>query len=192
MGAKWNAAVPTSLFNDDRELGVVDVADAGEEVMLHLEVEATKQPAQQGIGAAEVHGGGQLVIRPGTHGGGVGVDAGELHFLDAVGQLKDDTNDDAMHHRRHQVAADHRAEGMELQRHQEGQGDEDQLASQEHKPVISAQRRQGTAAAVPAGEIDKIIEELPLDREHPVEGPEVQMLPAMPPAMGLMGGQTTD
>jgi hypothetical protein len=68
--------------------------------VLHLEIQATKQPIKQGIGTAGVHRGNQLVIRLGAHGQGVGIDAGELHLLDAVGQLKDDANHNAMHHRR--------------------------------------------------------------------------------------------
>jgi len=42
MGAEGNPAIPASLFNNDGELGIVDVADAGEKVMLYLKVQATK------------------------------------------------------------------------------------------------------------------------------------------------------
>ena len=62
----------------------------------------------------------------------------------------------------------------------------------EHQPVGRGQTGQGMVTAAPADEIGEVIEELPLDRQHPVEGPEIEVLPAMPPVVGLMGRQPTD
>ena len=50
--------------DDARDLGVVRVRDAWEEVMLDLEVESTEEPRQDGVAGAEVDRGLDLMDRP--------------------------------------------------------------------------------------------------------------------------------
>src|SRR5207302_11145863 len=75
-----------SLLDDPGERRVMQVANAGKQVVLHLEVEATQIPAEQRVRGGEVHRGRNLMLRP------VGLDAAaaeELGLSHAVRELED-------------------------------------------------------------------------------------------------------
>lgn len=54
----------TRLLDNARDRRVVHVADAGEEVVFHLIIQASEQPSQNAAARGEVRRGLQLVDRP--------------------------------------------------------------------------------------------------------------------------------
>src|SRR5882757_4949003 len=94
-----DVAFEADLLHDLADLGVVDVRDAREEVVLDLEVEAADQPCDQLAAGGEVGGGGDLVdgvlLRQEVAGG---VGEGEVGVLDGVGELEDDGEGEAGGH----------------------------------------------------------------------------------------------
>ena len=64
VDAVAHAVLPAGLLDDPRERRVVQVADAREQVVLHLEVQPAEVPGHQPVAAGEVHRGLHLVDRP--------------------------------------------------------------------------------------------------------------------------------
>src|SRR5688572_10137437 len=72
-------------LHDIRDARIVNVADAGKQVVLDLEVEATDVPAQQAVVSPEIDRGFHLVHSPGPrHSLDVGCERGKFGLLDAV------------------------------------------------------------------------------------------------------------
>jgi hypothetical protein len=88
----------------------VHVADAHEQVVLHLEVEPADQPAQHAVVARKIHRGLQLMDRPGRLHAAAGiVRLGKVRFHHHVCQLEHDRQQESRHRRHRGVEQHHRA-----------------------------------------------------------------------------------
>src|SRR5437016_14192948 len=108
------------------------MTNAGEEVMLNLEVEAAQIPSQKAIVSREVDRGQDLVGGP-SFGQPFGScqRLGEIRFLHAVGKLEDDAEDDTDHERGPRVIKDHDPPRVKQHWDQERPAEEKDLAADE-------------------------------------------------------------
>ena len=53
-----NTVPGTNAFHNEGDCRVVEMADAGKEVVFHLQIQATQVPGKRAVGPREVNGGG--------------------------------------------------------------------------------------------------------------------------------------
>src|SRR6185295_7966408 len=86
----------TDRFDDPRDLGIVDVTDPREEMMLDLEVEAPEVPSEQPVLTREVDGRVHLVLGPSVRDlTGAGGHVRKDGLLEAVSELEHNRQDQA-------------------------------------------------------------------------------------------------
>src|SRR5207248_9588183 len=163
------------LLDDARQRRVMKMANAGKEVMLYLEVEAAEIPAEQRVSAGKVNRRRQLVLGPVRLDLAVAV---KLGFSHAVGQLKDRGQHVAEREEGEGIERQDRPGGVERYRQHERPGEENRLSGERAPERAPARSRELVAPDAAGGELDEI-EDPPLQREHAVQQPDVEVLAAM-------------
>ena len=128
----------------------------------------------------EVHARLGLVNGPGVlDATGARARQGELGLFDAVGHLKDHAEQEAHDDPAEDVAAENDGQPMELQRNPEGQREEDNLAGHEDHELPASGARHAVEIDAAPDDLAEVVQALPLDRQKPIERPQVQVLPSM-------------
>ena len=90
--------IPARLLHELRDSRVMDVADAREQMVFDLKVQAAQEPRRRPAAAGKIHGRFDLMYRPCVfHSPGEGLRQRKLRLLHAVRQLKHDAKHQAEH-----------------------------------------------------------------------------------------------
>ena len=179
------------LLHDLRERGIMDVGDAGEEVVFDLVVEAAAIPSHQAVMGGKIHGGFGLVLIPiGLDAVGGFVEFGEAGFFNAMCHLKDDSKDESLNEGCCKVEEQDHTDGMkekgdcEHPRHKDGLADK----KLDERPAFGTGN--GIFSDTSDNEIVIIIKKLPFDAEKAVKKPHIEVLEAVEREVCLVGGET--
>lgn len=191
VGAVGDAVVGAGGGDDGGDVGVVHMADLGKKVVLDLEVEAAEVPGGEAVVGGEVDGGLDLVGGP-VEGDFVGGGHDEGGFFDAVGELEDGGEHDPEEELGDEVEDERGGEAVHGDGDHEGPGEEEDLADDEFGAVASAGAGEVGAADLAGAELGEVVEEVPLHRDHAIERPHVEVLPAVQGDVGLAGGHAEE
>src|SRR2546428_8873462 len=149
------------LLDNPGERRIVKVAHPREQVVLHLEVEAAEEPAQQRIPAREVDRRRHLVLGP------VRLDAAadELGLAHAVRELEDGGEHVAERKKRESPEQHQLPRRMKEGRQHERPADEERLSGQCNQQRSPACRRELAAAAAAGCEVARLAVVPALERE---------------------------
>src|SRR5689334_4523297 len=155
-------AVPRRLPPDDlRDVRIVRVLDAREEVMLDLVVEAAEEPGQHRIARAEVDRRLHLVHSPHAPVRGQLLGGGEIRLLDAMRELERRGRDEARQRGEARVAEHDHPPGIDEERHDDRPADEDRLAADDAREVPALRHVQRALRDPPADDRGEIGADLP-------------------------------
>jgi hypothetical protein len=117
------------LHDDLGEGGVMDMGDAGEEVMFDLVIEAATVPSDQAVIGGKIHSGFGLMLVPiSLDAVGFFVELWEGGFFDAMRHLKDNGEDQPLDEGGCEVEEQDRTEAVEEEREGKHPRHEDDLA----------------------------------------------------------------
>ncbi len=155
--------------------------------MLDLKIQATKEPAFDCTASSEVHGGFDLMDRPGIfHRAGILVRHWEVGLFNAMSQLKDNANDHSGKTGYQNVEQEHHPEGMDQKRQAKSQCEEQRFTADKSDKFPPFRPRHACESDPAKDHISEIIVEIPLDDIQSVEWPQIEMLPAMKFESSLM------
>lgn len=174
VGIVGDAVLPARLLDDAGERRIVDVAYLREQVMLHLIVEPPQVPRKEMVVLVKISGGAQLMYHPGrihlfrfprVH--------GEPRVFVAVGELEHDRHYEPLEECHEHIEYDDVEDGIEEERYHESHREKEQLPAEKDYRVPSP----GAVYLVPVYLLCKkgveVVEQVPLDREEPVQGPNI-------------------
>ena len=158
----------------------MDVADAGEEVVLDLEVQPPDKPREQPIAAGEIDGRFDLVCGPGRlHPARVRLGQGKSSLLHAMCQLKHDAQRQALNQRRREVEQQYGPQRMHEQRKQQRQRKEKRFPAQQYRKVPALGPGEPVPADPAGGPVVEVVVKLPLQRQKAIQHPQVKVLEAV-------------
>src|SRR6266852_5061547 len=165
----------------------MDVADPGKQMVFDLKVQATDEPRDHATAPGEIDARLRLMDCPG------GIDTSgtrsghrELRLFHAVCHLEHHTQHATRHQPGDPVVEEDDAGGMEQQGNPECYRKEGRFAGSEDHELPTPRAREWLVTDPAADELPEIIDELPLDGQHPVERPQVQVLPPVKREPSLM------
>ena len=182
-----DVAFEADLADDAADLGVVDVGNLGEEVVLDLEVETAYEPGDESALGGEVGGGGDLVdgelVRQFVV---AGVREGEIGVFDGVGELEDDGEGDPCGGHGDGEADERVGYSNAGDRDDDEEEGVEDFSGPEFEVLCEAHLRHGNGAD-PAGEVSLVVDLVdPDDVDHHVEEPAVEVLEAVHPQFALV------
>ena len=148
--------------------------------MFDLKIQTTEEPAFDFTASSEVHGGFDLMDRPGIfHRAGILVRQWEVGLFNAMRKLKHNADNHARKRGYQNIEQEHHPEGMDQKRQAKGQCEE-QYFTAEKSDEFQPFRPRHSGGSDPAKDyVTEIIVEIPLDDIQSVEWPQIEMLPAM-------------
>ena len=193
MAGVADAVGPAHALDDLRQCRVVDMADPRKQVVLDLEIQSADKPRQRTVFAREIHRGLDLMGCPiAIHDLCGQRRFGEGGLAEAMGQLKDDGEQQAQDHVGEKKDGKHASPWMEEHGQDQREAEEEYLARPEEETLGPCGSRHLRGCDAGLDDAAKIIHHLPLDGHQPVEQPHIEVLESVKPKTPVIGGQPTE